>query len=89
MREIEALRNGLEPPRPSDSSAVLRAALIAAMPHDPELFEVFLEDRCSLTPLSESFAQAGMAERILELAPRHERRPIPGPGREDLLRLLG
>ncbi len=38
LSEIEALRNGLEPPPPSDSSQVLRGALLTAMLHDPELF---------------------------------------------------
>ncbi len=45
--------------------------------------------RRRFTPLSETFAKAGVAERILELADEHERVPIPGPDREDLLALLG
>jgi hypothetical protein len=39
--------------------------------------------------LSETFAQDGVPKRILELAAQHERPQIPGPDREDLLRLLG
>ncbi len=89
LSEIEALRNGLEPPRPSDPSQALRGALLTAMLHDPDLFRAFLESRSCLTPLSETFARAGVPERILDLAGKHERVPLPGPGREELLQLLG
>lgn len=89
LHEIETLRNGLEPAPPSDESSVLRGALLTAMLHDPELFRAFLASRAVLTPLSETFAQAGVAERTLELAGEHERMALPGPSREDLLTLLG
>ena len=58
------------------------------MLHDPDLVRAFLEARSCLTPLSETFAQNGVPERILELASQHERLQIPGPDREELLRLL-
>ena len=89
LREIEALRNGLEPAPPSERASVLRGALLTAMLHDPELFRSYLASRVVLTPLSETFAQAGVAERTLELAGEHERMVLPGPSREDLLTLLG
>lgn len=89
LSEIEALREGSEPPRPSDPSQALRGALLTAMLHDVDLFRAFLESRSCLTPLSETFAQDGVPERILELAGQHERLQIPGPDRRDLLRLLG
>jgi 2-polyprenyl-6-methoxyphenol hydroxylase-like FAD-dependent oxidoreductase len=89
LSEIEALREGLEPPLPSDPSQALRRELLTAMLHDPDLFRVFLESRSCLTPLSESFVQDGVAERIIEVASQHERLQIPGPNREDLLQLLG
>lgn len=88
LSEIEALRDGLEPPQPSDPNQGLRGALLTAMLHDPELFRAFLESRSCLTPLSETFAQDGVPERIIELAGQHERLQMPGPDREDLLRLL-
>jgi 2-polyprenyl-6-methoxyphenol hydroxylase-like FAD-dependent oxidoreductase len=88
LREIEALRNGLEPAEPSDSSAGLRRGLIAAMPYDPDLLIAFLASRCCITPLSETFAKPGVAERISALASEHEIPPMPGPNREELLRLL-
>lgn len=89
LREIDALRNGLEPPPPSERLAVLRGALLTAMLHDPDLFRSFLASRSVFTPLSETFAQDGVPERILELAGQHERMALPGPSREDLLKLLG
>ncbi len=89
LGEIEALREGLEPPESIDPSQALRRSLLTAMLHDPDLFRAFLESRSCLTPLSETFAQDGMPERILELAGQHERLQIPGPDREELVRLLG
>jgi 2-polyprenyl-6-methoxyphenol hydroxylase-like FAD-dependent oxidoreductase len=88
LSEIEALRQGVEPPPPGDSSQALRGALLTAMLHDPDLFRVFLESRSCLTPLSETFARADVCERILQLAAEHEPLQMPGPDREDLLRLL-
>jgi 2-polyprenyl-6-methoxyphenol hydroxylase-like FAD-dependent oxidoreductase len=88
LREIDALRNGLEPPAPTERSAVLRGALDTALLHDPELFRAYLASRAVLTPLSETFAQDGVAERTLELAGANERFALPGPSREELLALL-
>jgi len=86
--EIEARRNGLEPAPPRHSSAVLRQALLAAVPHDPDAFRAFLASRCCLTPLSETFANQQLVERILELASARKRPPIAGPNRAELLQLL-
>jgi hypothetical protein len=68
---------------------VLREALNTAALHDPELFRAYVASRAVLTPLSESFAQEGVAERTLELAGEHEPIVMPGPSRNDLLTLLG
>jgi 2-polyprenyl-6-methoxyphenol hydroxylase-like FAD-dependent oxidoreductase len=89
LREIEALRDGREPAPPGERSSVLREALNTAALHDPDLFRAFVASRGVLRPLSETFAQQGVAERTLELAGEHERMVIPGPSREDLLMLLG
>jgi len=89
LHEIDALRNGLEPPQPSDPPSALRGALLTAMLHDPDLFRAFLESRACFTPLRDTFARTGVPERILELAAEHERLQMPGPDRDDLLRLLG
>lgn len=86
--EIEALRNGLEPAPQSDPSAVLRQALLAAVPGDPDAFRAFLASRCCLTRLDETFANQELVERILELANDTERPPLAGPNRAQLLQLL-
>ena len=88
LREIEALRNGLEPARSTEPAAALMRALIVAMRYDADIFRTFLESRCCLTRLGETLASDGMAERILEVAGDNESMPIPGPSREDLLALL-
>jgi len=86
--EIEALRNGLDPAPQPDSSAVLRRALLAALPRDPDVFRAFLASRCCLTPLRETFANRGLVARILELAGDSEPPPPAGPSRTQLLKLL-
>jgi 2-polyprenyl-6-methoxyphenol hydroxylase-like FAD-dependent oxidoreductase len=88
IREIEAQRDGREPLRPTERMAELRTALIATMPHDPDLFRAFLESRSCITPLRELFARSSLVERILELARDAERLPLPGPDRHHLLQLL-
>ena len=86
--EIEALRNGLQPAPRGDSSAVLRKALLAAVPRDPDAFRAFLASRCCLTPLRETFANQRLVKRILELATDSDRLPQAGPNRTQLLQLL-
>jgi 2-polyprenyl-6-methoxyphenol hydroxylase-like FAD-dependent oxidoreductase len=89
LHEIDALRSGLEPTPAGEQSSVLRRALNTAILHDPGIFRAYLESRSVLTPLSETFARDGVAERTLELAGEHEPIVLPGPSREDLLTLLG
>lgn len=89
LREIDALREGLEPAPPSDRPAVLRNALTTAAIFDPDLFRAYLDSRAVLKPLGQTFAEDGMADRTLELAGENERLTLPGPSREELLALLG
>lgn len=88
LHEIEVLRNDSEPGQADDPALAARGALMAAVPHDPDLFISFLESRCCLAPLGEALERPGVSERVLELAAEHGRTPIPGPGREELLGLL-
>jgi 2-polyprenyl-6-methoxyphenol hydroxylase-like FAD-dependent oxidoreductase len=88
LREIEALRNGLERPEPTEPTAALRAAMFAVMGDDAEAFRAFLEYRCCITPQRELFARSSLVERILELAREKEPQPPPGPDRDRLLALL-
>jgi len=89
LREIDALREGLEPAPPSDRPAVLRRALTTAAIFDPDLFRAYLDSRAVLKPLAQTFADDGVADRTLEVAGENERLTLPGPSREELIALLG
>jgi len=89
LREIDALREGLEPAQPSDRPAVLRHALTTAAIFDPDLFRAYLDSRAVLKPLGQTFSEDGVADRTLEVAGENERLTLPGPSREELLALLG
>lgn len=86
--EIEALRNGLEPESPNSPTGVLRTALLAAVPHDPDAFRALLAWRSCLTPLRETFANPEFVEHILEVAGDSDGPPPAGPNRAELLQLL-
>jgi 2-polyprenyl-6-methoxyphenol hydroxylase-like FAD-dependent oxidoreductase len=88
LAEIDALRAGLEPPRPQDPRAVLGAALPLAMVHDAEVFRAFLEIMGCLTLPQEVFARPGMVDRVLKAAGQGDVPPPPGPTRQELLGLL-
>jgi 2-polyprenyl-6-methoxyphenol hydroxylase-like FAD-dependent oxidoreductase len=88
LAEIEALREGLEPERPVDGEAAVRAALPVAMLHDPDVFRAMLETRCCLTPMAQVLTRPGLSERVVELAREHGAPPTLGPSREEVLSLL-
>jgi 2-polyprenyl-6-methoxyphenol hydroxylase-like FAD-dependent oxidoreductase len=88
LADIEAARAGTERPAPNDPAAVLVVALNRAMGHDAEIFRAYMEIAGCLTLPRAVFARPGFAERVLEVAGRHEVAPSPGPARDELLRLL-
>jgi flavin-dependent dehydrogenase len=88
LAEINALRNGIESEGSTDPATAFRAALIAAVGRDPEVFRAFMESRCCLTPLAKTLERAGFTDRVLEFAHDGDRPPAPGPDRDQLLRLL-
>jgi 2-polyprenyl-6-methoxyphenol hydroxylase-like FAD-dependent oxidoreductase len=88
LAEIEAIRAGTERPRPTEPAAVLGAALGRAMAHDPEIFRAFMEIVGCLTLPGAVLARPGFADRVRDVAARHEAAPAPGPTREELLRLI-
>lgn len=88
MREMQALRHGLEREVPGTPSAALRRSLLAAVPHDPDAFRAFLASRCCLTPLRQAFANRRFVEHVLRLACELEAPPPAAPDRAQLLRLL-
>lgn len=88
LAQIDALRAGLEPPRPSDPDEVLRASFLIAMAKDADVFRAFTEVVACLALPGEVLARPGMADRVLALAEGSEPQPPPGPSREQVLRLL-
>ena len=86
--EIEALRNGVEPEPARDDRAALRCALLVALHQDPDAFRAFVGVRNCLALYRDVAADEGLVERAFELAQSSERMPLPGPDREQLLRLL-
>jgi hypothetical protein len=89
LAEIDAARNGHAPEPPSDPADILRAALFAAMPRDADVFRASLEIIGGLALPQEVFARPGFADRVLALAADAHGAPPWGPGREELLRLVG
>jgi 2-polyprenyl-6-methoxyphenol hydroxylase-like FAD-dependent oxidoreductase len=86
--EIEALRKGLKPAPCREPAAVLREALLAAVPRDPDAFRAFLASRCCLTTLGETLADQRFVKRVLDLTAYSARPPQAGPTRTQLLQLL-
>ena len=88
VSEMQALRNGFEPPTPSGQSATLRQALTTAVPRDPDAFRAFLASRCCLTPLRETFANPELVQHIRRVAREVDPPRPPAPSRAQLLDLL-
>jgi flavin-dependent dehydrogenase len=87
LREIDALQEGLERPRPADRQAAVRAALMPAAMCDPDVFRAMLAERCCLGSPT-ALDEPELAERVLELARDAEPAPLAGPDRKQLLTLL-
>jgi flavin-dependent dehydrogenase len=87
LRGLEAARAGarLEPPR--DPALAARALLPLAATRDADVFRAFIETRMCLATLDDVIARPGLAERVLDTA-ADGAPPPPGPGREELLRIL-
>jgi 2-polyprenyl-6-methoxyphenol hydroxylase-like FAD-dependent oxidoreductase len=88
LREMEALRRGLEPEAPGTRSALLRQAVLAVVPHDPDVFRTYLSSRSCLTPLRQALAEPEVAQQVLRIARHYESPPPAGPTRAQLLELL-
>jgi 2-polyprenyl-6-methoxyphenol hydroxylase-like FAD-dependent oxidoreductase len=87
LREMDALRQGLERPRPADREAAVRAALMPAAMFDPDVFRAMLAERCCLGSPT-ALDEPELAERVLELARDAGPAPLAGPDRKRLLTLL-
>ena len=83
LAEMRALRDGLEPP----IAAGPMAQLGLAAGYDEEAFRAALETILCLALPQEVLARPGIAETIARYDPA-DAPPIPGPSRQELLRLL-
>ena len=88
IREMEALRKGSAPAPLRTRSGLLRQALLAAVPRDPDAFRAFLASRCCLTPLRETFANPQFVEHIVRVAGDSPAPRPAGPNRAQLLDLI-
>jgi hypothetical protein len=87
LREIDALRRGLDCRQPSDRGAAVRAALMPAAMCDPDVFRAMLAERCCLGSAT-ALEEPELAQRILELGADAQPPRPAGPNRERLLALL-
>ncbi len=87
LAEMEALREGHEPPEPTEAS-VLRDAVITAALYDGDLFRTFVASRMCLERLGEAFPDAAAVARVQELAADKTPFAFPGPVRDELLQML-
>ena len=87
--QIEALRDGREPPPPADRLSAQMASLMPAMVADPDLFRAFLEYIATITPIQDILERPDVRERLRVAADNASALPaIPGPSREELLALM-
>ncbi|MGH3799855.1 MAG: hypothetical protein ACRDTD_06950 [Pseudonocardiaceae bacterium] len=81
--QMNALRNGLEPPTPDS----LMARFATAAGYDADVFRGLIETVLCLTLPQEVLERPGIKDKIGELG-EGTRMRIPGPDRDQLLRLL-
>jgi len=89
--EMNALREGRQPPAPADELARQCASLIMTMTADPDLFRAGLEYFGTLTPIQRVLERPDVAQRIARAmdAMRGSSPPaMPGPTRTQLLELV-
>jgi 2-polyprenyl-6-methoxyphenol hydroxylase-like FAD-dependent oxidoreductase len=89
--EMNALRDGRTPSRPTDPLAQAIGSLLSVMIADPDLYRAALEYIATVTPIQEILRRPEVAERIRVAAERVKDAPQtrpPGPDRQQLLDLL-
>ena len=89
--EIEALREGRQPPPPAGELARGILSLFSAIGAHPDLFRAALEYVGTITPVQQILARPDVAEGIRAARaamPAGPPRPLPGPDRQQLLDLV-
>ena len=89
IAQLEAARTGGPYTVPADPASRLRAALPLAMGADPDMFRAAMEIVGCVTLPGEVFARPGFAEKVMAAAAARGDARLPGPGREQLLELVG
>ena len=88
LAQIEALRQGAQPPAPPAGPAGLMAALPPAAMQDADLFRAFQSIVCCLELPESVLARPWVGDRVREVMAGGPPSPPPGPNREELLALL-
>lgn len=89
--EMEAIREGRQPPPPQSELARRIASLMASLAADPDLFRAALEYIGTITPVQEILERPDVLRKLAaaqEALKDKPRAPVPGPTREELLRLV-
>ena len=89
--QIQALREGREPPEPVDELGRHLASLFATMTADPDLFRAALEYIGTLTPIQQIVRRPRVAHAVrTAMDALRESAPIemPGPDRRELLDIV-
>src|SRR5262249_51409491 len=89
--EIEALREGREPPPPSDELGRHLLSLFTTMVADPDAFRAALEYVATITPVQQIVRRPDVAEVIRLASDAMQDSPsivMPGPDRRALLDLV-
>ena len=90
MAQLNAARTSRPFAVPADPASRLRAALPLALGADPDVFRAAIEIVGCVTLPGEVFARPGFAEKVMAAAAaRGGPSRMPGPGREELLELVG
>jgi 2-polyprenyl-6-methoxyphenol hydroxylase-like FAD-dependent oxidoreductase len=92
FNEMEALREGREPPAPADALSRDCAALLGAMMADPDLFRAALEYVGTITPIQQIMSRPDVADKVASVTQAMQDDPpppMPGPSRQQLLEIAG
>jgi hypothetical protein len=86
-----AIREGREPTVPDNELGRRIVSLMSLLPTDPDLFRAALEYIGTITPVQVILERPEVAQRMAaarEAMKGKPRPPIPGPTREQLLKLV-
>ena len=88
--EMEAAREGREPPKPTGELAPQIIGLLRSMMADPDLFRAAIEYISTVTPVQRILQRPDVAERLRAASEALKHAPpirMPGPTRQQLLEL--